>query len=58
MKTYEVEIKRESFVTVTVEANNVDEAEVLAWQRVNDDSNVGYANWTLESIEEMKGESK
>lgn len=25
---------------------------------VNDDGNVGYANWTLESIEEVKGESK
>ena len=32
MKTYEVELERTSYITVTVEAENEDHAEALAWQ--------------------------
>ncbi len=57
MKTFEVELCRTSYVTVTVEADNEDDAETLAWLELekheHEDS---YADWSLESIEEVKGE--
>lgn len=34
MKHYAVEIKRTSFITVHVEANNTEEAEALAWGEI------------------------
>lgn len=55
MKTYEVELRRTSYITVTVEAENEEAAEELAWLELgkheHEDS---YADWALESIEEMK----
>jgi hypothetical protein len=53
MKTYEVELKRTSFVTITVEAKDTEEAEFIAWQEIER----GYADksdghWEVESIEE------
>jgi hypothetical protein len=51
MKTYEVELKRTSFVTITVEANSKEEAEEAAWLELQtgdyDDSD---ADWEVESI--------
>ena len=32
MKTYEIELRRTSFITVTVEAENQEQAEDKAWQ--------------------------
>ena len=58
-KTYEVELRRTSFIVVTVEAENEADAEALAWQ----ESMVFHANhdasWDIESIEEVtkQGES-
>jgi hypothetical protein len=46
MKTYEVELKRTSYVTVTVEANSSEEAEDLAWREVDADSEF----WEINSI--------
>ena len=49
-KVYEVELKYEAYIVVSVEANSPEEAETLAY---------GYAGtekggqWSLESIEEM-----
>ena len=59
MKTYEVELRRTSFIVVTVEAENEDDAEALAWQEINDPVNE-CASWDIESIEEVinQGESK
>lgn len=59
-KTYEVELKYESYTVITVEADNAEEAEALAWKELESDGShrSDYGNWSLESIEEMKGESK
>lgn len=53
MKTYEVELKRTSFITITVEAGSTEEAEFLAWQEVPAHEGK-YADWEVESIEETK----
>lgn len=53
MKTYQVEIKRTSYITVTVEADSVQEAEDKAWQEL-DQSRISDASWDIEAIEEMK----
>ena len=34
MKTYEVELRRTSYITMTVEAENEDDATDQAWARV------------------------
>ena len=53
MKTYEIELKRTSYIIVHVDAENKDQAENLAWLELemheHEDSD---ANWELESIEE------
>lgn len=52
MKKYEVEFRRTSFVTYTVEASSVEEAELIAYQELaRDGSDNGYADWTVESVE-------
>jgi hypothetical protein len=54
MKTYEVELKRTSYVTITVDANNADEAEELAWQRLESDNiNIYDAHWELNYSKEI-----
>ena len=57
MKTYEVELRRTSFVTITVEAENEDEAGEKVWSQA-DGADGKYATWEVESVEELKGESK
>ena len=51
MKTFEVELQRTSYITVTVEAENEDDAEAKAYERIGGESND--ASWTTESIEEV-----
>jgi hypothetical protein len=55
MKTYQVELKRTSYITVEVEAESQDAAEDAAWLELQtsdyDDSD---ADWQLESIEVSK----
>lgn len=53
MKTYQIELKRTSYVNLTIEAENVDEAEMLAWQELASDGSYGTesADWEVESIE-------
>ena len=53
MKTFEVELKRTSYVTLVVEAGDTEEAEFIAWQEVEGGHNEDYANWEVESIEEV-----
>lgn len=54
MRTYEVELQRTSYVTVTVEAENEDEAEEVAWKRIEADGvNINDSNWSVESVEEI-----
>ena len=57
MKTYEVELCRTSYVTVTVEADNEDDAETKAWAQIEADNvNINDSQWDVESIEETEGE--
>ena len=54
MKTYEIELKRTSYITVTLEANTREQAEDLAWLELEKHEHKdGYADWQLESIEEV-----
>ena len=55
MKTYEVELRYESYTIITIEANTPEEAEALAWQELQTDGayRSDYGNWELESIEEV-----
>lgn len=57
MKSFEVELRRTSFVVVTVEAETLEEAEALAFQEVDSRGDSAYANWEVESIEELKGKA-
>jgi hypothetical protein len=59
MKTYEVELQRTSYVTLTVEADSKDEAEALAWAQIERDVvNINDAQWNLSSIEELDNEQQ
>ena len=53
-KTYEVELRRVSYITVTVEAEDKDEAEELAWAECEERSDKADANWDVASVEELK----
>jgi hypothetical protein len=53
MKTYEIELRRTSFITVTVEAENQEQAEDKAWQEINYDPVNDSASWDIEDIKEM-----
>jgi len=55
MKSYQVELKRVSYVNMYVEAQSQDEAEQLALDELASDKSWGEGNasWDLESIEEV-----
>jgi hypothetical protein len=54
MKTFEVELKRTSYIQITVEAGDTEEAEFMAWQQIEQGRGEdGHANWEVESIEEI-----
>ena len=53
-KTYEVELRRVSYIRITVEAESKDEAEDLAWDECNDRADTSDATWDVASIEELK----
>ena len=54
MKSYEVELKYESYATIRVDAENEAEAERLAWEELASDGSYlnAYGDWTLETIKE------
>ena len=55
MKTYTVELKRTSWVTYTVEADDIEGAEDAAWLAMERDGSDGsHASWEVESVEEEK----
>lgn len=54
MKTYEVELRRTSYIVVTVEADSLEEAESLAYKDIDARGDSAYASWEVESIEEKK----
>ena len=51
MKTYQIELKRTSYVNLTIEAMNEDEAEALAWKDVEQNYYRDDGHWDIESIE-------
>jgi hypothetical protein len=54
MKTYQFELQRTSYVTVTLEATNRDHAEALAWQKLERNQvDIEDSNWDLILIEEI-----
>jgi hypothetical protein len=53
MKSYEIEIKRTSYISITVEADSTEEAEEKAWEELAGGYDEGgHADWEIESIEE------
>lgn len=56
-KTFEVELRYESYTTITVEADSAEEAEKIAWNELATDGSYrsDYGDWSLESIEEIGG---
>jgi hypothetical protein len=53
MKTYEVEVRRISYMTVFVEAENEEDAEVKAWDKVgSSEDDICDSDWYLESVKE------
>jgi hypothetical protein len=55
MKSYQIELKRVSYVNMDIEAESQDEAEALAWVTLESHGTYGEgdASWELESILEV-----
>jgi len=51
---FEVELKRESYVTYTIEADNPDEAETKAWAELERTNPREEGFWSVESIEDVE----
>jgi hypothetical protein len=51
MKTYQIELKRTSYINIEVEAESQDEAEALAWKSIEQDYYRDDGHWDIESIE-------
>ena len=51
MKTYEVELQRISYVTLTIEADSPEAAEAQAWADIeNGRGNINDADWSVNDI--------
>jgi hypothetical protein len=57
MKTYQIEMKRTSYINIEIEAESQDAAEALAWKQVDADYYKDDGAWEIESIE-VEGEMK
>ena len=55
MKTYEVEMRRTSYIAITVQAESEDHAEELAWTNLS--SLALGTDWEVESVELTQGET-
>ena len=55
MKSYQVELKRVSYVYMDIEAESQDEAEAMAWDALESHGTYGEgdASWELEAIAEV-----
>lgn len=57
MKAYEVELKRESYITLTIEADSRDEAEAKAWHELEHNyPAINDSTWNINYIEEIKND--
>jgi hypothetical protein len=54
MKTYQIEMKRTSYINIEIEAESQDEAEALAWKGIAQDYYRDDGHWDIESIEELE----
>lgn len=53
MKTYEIELRRTSYITIWVDAESQDEAEQKAWEDVeNNRADINDADWGIEYVKE------
>lgn len=52
-KFFEIEFKRESYLVLTIEAENAEQAEQLAWKEIEARPDTDDASWGVESIEEL-----
>jgi hypothetical protein len=58
MRVYEVEYRRTSYITMTVEANSKEEADQKAWREIEHDrADINDACWELELIQEVENEA-
>ncbi len=55
MKTYQIEMKRTSYINLTIEAENEEAAEALAWKQIDADYYRDDGAWEIETIE-LEGE--
>jgi hypothetical protein len=53
MRTYEVELCRTSYITLTVHAETKAQAEEKAWKELENRADGGDAYWNCEGIEEV-----
>jgi hypothetical protein len=52
MKTYQIELKRVSYVNLTIEAETAEQAEEIAWLELDaHEHRDSDADWGIESIE-------
>jgi hypothetical protein len=51
MKTYQIELKRVSYVNLTIEADSLEKAKAQAWEQVEADYYRDDGAWEIESIE-------
>jgi hypothetical protein len=51
MRIYQFEMKRTSYINLTIEADTVEEAEGLAWKQMDRDYYRDDGSWEVETIE-------
>lgn len=51
MKTYQIELRRVVFVNLTIEANNVEHAEALALEHIDQEYYREDGEWNIKIIE-------
>lgn len=53
MRSFQVEFERKSYVTICVDAPSREEAEALAWAKIELGTDVQDAQWEISYIEEQ-----
>lgn len=56
MKSYQIEFERKSYATIYVDASSQEEAETLAWAKIERGTDVNDAQWDISYIEEQDAE--
>ena len=56
MNTYNVEVKRTSYINMQIEASSKEEAEEKMWEEIEYRSDSTYAEWELTLCEEVQHE--